>query len=231
MKTTWPILAIGDIHFPFQSQDSLDFAYSFIKEKKPKVIIQMGDLFDFYAHSRFPKRLRLTAEQEVELGHSLAKKFWAKVRKLAPKAKLYQLRGNHDARPRKRIIEAIPEILAVYQEKDLWTYKGVESVLENEIIINGIVFEHGYLSKLGDHLAKNDFMPTVRAHSHTGGVHYRRVGKGEGRVTWELDVGYLADPFSPELIYRPSKKFFKWTQGLGFIDANGPAFVPRRNQK
>jgi predicted MPP superfamily phosphohydrolase len=226
MSKLWPIIAIGDMHEPFSDRQVKLWAIEIIKEVKPKLIIQMGDLYDMFALSRFPKRIRMTADEEIDKGFEKAYMFWQDVKKAAPRAKCFQLLGNHDQRPAKKIVELCPEILSIYEPKPLWEFPKVETIKSNETIINNIVFEHGYRSKLGDHMVANDFMPTVRAHSHTGGVHFRRVGKNTGSISWELDCGYLGNPFDPELAYRTSQRFFKWTHGLGYITADVPCFVP-----
>lgn len=52
----WPkILILGDTHFPWVSKRALEKVYEFAKEFKPSHIVQMGDLYDFLSHSKFPR--------------------------------------------------------------------------------------------------------------------------------------------------------------------------------
>jgi len=227
MRYAWPIMSIGDNHLPFFNQPAFDFILRLIKQIKPKIIIDLGDKYDFCSFGKFPKRMRLSPYEEVELGLNMAWKNWHKIRKAAgPKCKCFQIMGNHDERPSKRLIEKLPELDAVYELKDLWSFPGVETIKDprDDLIINDIQFTHGHRSKIGDHLKNNNFKNVNVGHLHRGGVYFHRLDTGE--IKWELNSGFIGDPFSPELIYRPMKKYFTWTAGVGLIDESGPRFIP-----
>jgi predicted phosphodiesterase len=214
-------LVIGDIHFPFHSRRALAVVYKAIRRERPDVIAQMGDLLDQYVFSRYPRNLSyITPEEEVSRGLKEARAFWARVRRLAPRARCYQLIGNHDVRLAKRIAEKLPELKSVVNPLEMYQFPGVTTMKDDraELRLNGMVFHHGYLSKLGDH-AKQFMKPTVVGHSHRGGV----VWHGPG--LWELNAGFLADESLLPLNYG-SKKTSNWTLGYGLIDAYGPRFIP-----
>lgn len=219
------ILVIGDAHFPFVNNDALNACYHIIENEKPDVICQNGDLKDQYSYSKFPRSLNVyTPQAEDELSDIMAREMWAKIRKLAPKAELFQLTGNHDSRALKRVVEKWPEgehiVERAMQEK--MTFDGVTTIRsqKEELVINDIVFIHGHYGKLGAH---RDYNRTnvVCAHSHKGGVDYRSY---DGKVFWELNAGYVGDPYSKALTYR-HQRFHNWTHGCGLIDKYGPRFV------
>lgn len=220
-----PTLVIGDTHFPFVHEKTLDFIYEFAQKNKPQRIIQMGDLYDMYAHSKFPKSLNVYGpEEEENLAVAGAKKMWDTLKSISPKAECIQILGNHDIRPVKRTAESLPshEHIVVKHMKQIMTFDGVTTIHDHrqEYIVEGIEFLHGYRSKLGDH---RDFamMNAVCGHIHRGGVSYRRV---KGQTLWELNAGFVGDPESKALGYT-SQKIADYTLGFGWIDELGPRFI------
>jgi len=90
-----------DIHFPYHNQKALKSAMNFMEDFKPDVVVQLGDLVDFYAlstYSKDPSRL-LTLQQELDLAND----FWREVRLRCPDAELYMKEGNHEERLQKTI--------------------------------------------------------------------------------------------------------------------------------
>ncbi len=219
------ILVIGDTHFPFVSHHTLDAIYTDCQRDKPDLMIQVGDLYDMYAHSKFPRSLNVyTPIQEEELGKRGAEEMWKILRETAPLARCIQLKGNHDVRPLKRTLEyqpAIEHAVTEYLNK-LMTFEGVELVkdIREEFIIDGIQFLHGYRSNIGDH---RDYalMNTVCGHIHRGGTAFRRI---RGQTLWELNAGFVGDPHSKALSYTP-QKIADYTLGFGRIDELGPRFI------
>lgn len=227
------IFIVGDIHFPYHNKKALRKIYEAIRKEEPSHIVQIGDLFDQYSFSRFTKKNITTSTKEVQRSRSIALAFWKTCRALS-KAKCYQILGNHDVRLSKRIAEKVPEAYEFVKEKldEMYTFKGVKTIYDDrtEIEINGIIFMHGYRSRLGDHMRYNR-KSTVCGHSHVGGVVFEQC---KGRTIWELNAGYIADENSEPLKYRPQSTS-KWTLGYGLITwKNGvpaPQFVPFRGCK
>jgi predicted phosphodiesterase len=222
------VAVIPDTHFPFHDHAALDLAISKIP-KGASHIIQIGDLYDNYSPSRFPRNLNLmTPEKEAEEARLCAWEMWGEIRQRHPHAKLVQIMGNHDDRPFKRAMEKNPELMHVIAPsfRAMYEFKGVETIHDSseDFETNGIVFTHGYLSKRGDHAARVN-MPVVRGHSHKGGVTWLREG------LWELDVGMLGDPTAPVFGYSSWKRAYQMTRGMGIIDSNGPRFVPIEPKK
>lgn len=219
------VLVLGDTHFPFHCKTSLTLVFEAIKREKPDCIVQVGDLYDFYSASSFPRSHNiLTPKQEAEEGREAAEEMWAYIRKISPKSKCYQLWGNHDVRPKKRVLEAVPHLEHFFGSslKELFQFKGVRTLLsdKDELLIDGVVYEHG-CTKFGNHVKENN-ASTVTGHLHRGAVHYENTRRGE--VLFELNAGYLANPHH-ECMQYGRKKWNKWTRGYGLIDENGPRFI------
>lgn len=227
---------IGDTHFPFTNTNTLygkGGVIDTIKKIKPDYVVQVGDLYDLYSWSKFPhKRDLYTPRQEIEEGRRMAEEMWAKVRKAAHpwKCKFIQLKGNHDERPTKRLMEKIPSLFSVMSDPlhELFVFKGVQTQPSEreDLIIDGIVFMHGFRGKLGDHARVNG-LPTVCGHSHRGGAVFIRHGD---RTIWELNAGFCADELSCPMSYTRQRTLSTWTQGFGVIDEYGPRFVPMPNK-
>lgn len=227
-----PTLFIPDVHFPFEHEPTLHQIYEFAEKMKPKNIVQLGDLYDNFSHAKFPRTHNVfTPREEFNLSRKKAEEFWRTLQSKAPKAKCYQITGNHSVRPIKRILEVYPEaedwIVEVVQR--MMTFEGVTSVTDprEELMLPGnVCVIHGYRSQLGSH---RDYTLTnvVCGHTHRGGVVYRQV---RGEVIWELNAGLAGDATSKGLSYT-SQKIVDWTLGWGWLDEYGPRFIPARRRE
>lgn len=216
------VVILGDTHFPWGNDFVIKKAIELIREVKPFLVIQIGDLYDFFSQSRFPRSHNLiTPRDELEKGRAAAEKMWWAVNKASPSSKKLQMMGNHDVRPIKRLIEKAPELEPFFSIKPMFEFDGVETVHDTsqEIVIEGICYQHGH-KKFGEHM-KYNLMPSVHGHTHRGGVSFMNL---RGHIIWELDVGYLADPGSTPLQYN-AQKWVYWTAGAGLIDSKGPRFI------
>lgn len=221
------VLAVPDLHFPFHCADALKALYSAARKIKPDAIVQLGDLYDFFSFSRFPKKPGVIhPADEIEEAYECALDFWRTMHSIAPKASLYQLAGNHCARPLKLTTERCPELYPLVEKswKNLFKFDGVTSIIDtrDDLELDGVIYEHGFYSKPGQHMLEN-MRPTVIGHTHR--PWYIAESIRGGRMLWELNCGYVANPAHPALNY-PRKKWVKWVQGYGLISKDGPRFIP-----
>lgn len=217
------ILIVGDTHMPWVCHKTLDKIYRLTQYLNPTIIVQIGDLYDAFSFSRYPKSPNLmTPAQEIEKGYSEASKFWQRIRKTCPKAKCFQLIGNHDERPKKILMSLAPELETLMSFMNLFEFDGVEvsNSERDELIIGDILFQHGY-RKLGDHVRHN-LINTVCGHSHHGGVVYMRHGR---KTLWELNAGFCGLESSPVMSYTKQKRISTYTLGCGYVDHLGPRFI------
>jgi len=224
------ILVIGDCHFPWALPRTLNAIYDVVAKTRPQVIIQVGDLYDLFSFSKFPRTHNImTPRQELTRARTCAEVFWSKMIAAAPNAKRFQLLGNHDDRIWKRTFEAMPELESLIGNplKNMFSFSKVESFdsSRENLIIGKICFIHGFRSRIGDH-ARHNGMSTVCGHSHMGGVVYERLGS---KTIWELNAGYVGNPMARALSYGMQRRFSRWTQGYGIIDSLGPRFVALPN--
>lgn len=217
------IVIIPDLHEPFAHRKKVKEAIYITKQLRPTHIVQIGDAYDLFAFSRFPRRYGIKvpdAQAEVEEARANMIEFWASFSK---NTQCYQLMGNHSVRLFKRIMETLPQIQGIFKIGQLWEFPNVKTLMDERVPLelNGILFQHGYKTKLGAHVSYN-LQSTVVGHSHRGGVvHYPY----RGQLLYELNAGYLADPMQEPLMYRESV-ITNWTHGFGLIDELGPRFIP-----
>lgn len=227
----WPkIVAVGDMHEPFCMTNAKADLVTFIARKKPEWVVQIGDAFDMYSHAKFPRSHNVfTPKEEERIARKNLEEFWREVRKASPGVKCVQLLGNHDMRPLKRVLEALPSLehWAEAYLKDLMSFDGVQTVMDSREIfqIGDIGFHHGYKSKLGDH--RDDVQGNmIVGHTHRMGVVYRPY---RDQIFFEANTGYLGDPTAKGLTYTPTR-VTNWTWGWLDVDEDGPKPVPWRRR-
>lgn len=218
------ILCWPDSHYPFVNKEAEKAMIEFAIENQPDYIVQVGDLLDCYAASKFPRSQNIyTPKEEEELGSGMAREAWLKLKSGCPNAKLYQLMGNHDVRMLKRTLEALPiaEHWIEKYFKELFSFDGVTTIFDTreELEIAGILFTHGFL-KTGSH--KDYYLKNViHGHDHKLDVQYRRIHQ---RNIFEMSCGFLGDVESKALSYTPSK-LANYQLGFGWVDKWGPRTI------
>jgi predicted phosphodiesterase len=226
-RKPWPKIAvISDIHWPFQNERILSAFFAYIESNQPEWVILNGDAWDMYSHAKFPRSHNVFVPREEErLARAGNEKFWMEVKARCPDARCYQLLGNHDIRPMKRVLETYPEAedWIAQKLKDLFTFEGVTTIQDarEELIIGDIMVHHGYRSQLGAH-RDYTLMNSINGHTHRGGAVFRQI---RGQVLWELNSGLAGDATKKGLTYT-SQRMTDWTPGFGWVDSHGPRFIP-----
>lgn len=219
------ILVLGDTHFPWVSVDALSAVYAFA-QANPDIdaIVQVGDLYDMYSWAKFPRsHIIYNPKEELTKGREMAEAMWAKLQELLPNARCYQLLGNHDIRPMKKVLEFAPELELFMHFKHFFEFPNVQLVDDprQPLELGGVSFIHGFLHKLGDH-ARKYLRSIVCGHTHKGGV--VTVPLADGTVLFECNAGYLGDPTSRPMSYTATK-WNEWTLGFACIDPWGARFI------
>jgi predicted phosphodiesterase len=223
-----PTLAvISDIHWPFQCDRVIAAFLAYVEEQKPDYVVINGDAWDMYSHSKYPRSHNVfTPRDEERMARERNEAFWAEVRKRSPGSKCYQLMGNHDVRPLKRVLEVYPEAEDWIKEKltKLFSFDGVTTFMDprQELYIDDKTFVfHGNRTQLGAH---RDFtlMNCHIGHTHKGGVVFKQL---RTEVIYEANSGVAGDPESKGLTYT-AQKINDMTPGFGARDKYGPRFIP-----
>lgn len=212
------VFCIPDTHFPYHNKEALKAIISMIKKEKPTHVVHLGDLLDQYVFSKYTRKMGITPEKDIKDGLKAAQNMWKAVKKAAPRAKCYQILGNHDVRLSKRISERLPELEPFFGVSQLYQFKGV-TVLSSDrdyLEIGGVIYIHGWLSKSIDH-AKHFNKPTVHGHRH------RPCIEVDGNI-WSMDCGFIADEKSVPLNYTMSK-LTKWRMACGIVENKKPRLI------
>lgn len=220
------LAAISDIHWPFHSQRVIERLYRFVEKEQPEIVLIDGDAWDMYSHAKFPRSHNLfTPREEQESSRQSNQEFWVEIKKIVPDAKCYQMLGNHDVRPLKRVLEVYPAAEDWIKEalKGLFTFEGVETIYDprQELMLGSVMVHHGYRSQLGAHRDYALYNAIV-GHTHRGGTVFRRI---RGQTLWELNCGLAGDPEAKGLTYTP-QRITEWTPGFGAVNEDGPRFIP-----
>jgi len=222
------VFVIGDTHFPFHHRSALKLTLRSLKEFKPDAVIQIGDLYDFFSFSRFARGQNLiTPKEEIRSGRKFAIRMWEDVIKAAPKAKRYQIKGNHDIRPMNTALKKAPELEVFIEDKldELHTFPKVKTIYnpKEELIIDDVVYIHGHL-KFGAHLTHIRGQYNIMCgHLHRGqtvSINY------DGKIRTECNAGFLGDRHSHVLNYAAMKRFSNMTLGYAKVDNEGLRFCP-----
>jgi hypothetical protein len=221
-------LFIPDFHAPWGDMRIIEKACEFAQKEKPEFICQLGDLYDFISHSRFPTSKNIyLPKDEKRVARKQAEDMWRCLHSAAPEAKKYQSWGNHDRRPLKRILETYPEaeIWVEQMINELMSFPNVETLSDEreELILPGnVMVIHGYLSRPGSHRDYNLGFNVVHGHLHTAHVMYKKI---QDKILWEMNCGIAADVSSKAFSYTPQRTL-NWAKGFGWLDQYGPRFVP-----
>lgn len=230
------VVVLGDIHFPFHDKETLKLSLEYIKQKKPDLVLQIGDLNDNYNYSRFYKSPDIISpKEELLLARKQGIYLWQQIKLASPKAKCVQILGNHDIeRLKKMSLTLAPALSHLVVEKitELMTFDGVETldpekdVFQATIQGEKVLFMHGCFSATIQH-AKHYLNNVVLGHLHRSEIQYFNQG---GKNLWAFNVGYMGDPKSPVFKYTQTVQK-SWTQGVGIIDEQGPKFLSKRSLK
>lgn len=227
VRRTWPSIAtLSDTHFPFSNATVIDRFIEYVGDAKPEWLVLAGDIWDFLSHSKFARSHNIfSPREEREMCIKMNTELWAKLKAASPKSKCFQLVGNHEARPLKRVLEEYPAAEDWVQEmmkRDL-TFQGVTTILDPREflpIADDIIVMHGFKTQAGSHRDMS-LQNVISGHSHRGSVTYRRL---MDKTIWELNCGFAGDPAGKGLTYTASK-IPEWTPGFGVVNAFGPQFV------
>ena len=221
------VLAIPDLHLKWVNKFQLCKIYKVIETQKPDVIIQLGDLYEFYNFSKFTRDLNfITPKKEIRKSQEMAYDFWEKVNKVSKSSLKFQLMGNHDMRIQKRILERFPEINTIIDlRKEFYDFEGVTVKRSDRdyVEIDNVIYCHGWLTRRWAHVRYFE-KSVVHAHTHRASLVVRKDDKTEYNKFFELDCGHLINKTALPFSYAPST-YSRWVAGYGIIDKGVPNLI------
>jgi len=206
------VLIFSDAHFwPGIRSTAFKALLMFIRELKPKAIINNGDAFDGASISRFP-RIGWDSKPSVIEELKACKERLGEIEDAANGAKLYWPLGNHDARFENRLAQNAGE------------YEGVKGFHLKDhfpswipcwsVWINGeVVVKHRL--KGGIHATRNNTLNAGKT-TFTGHLHQLKVTPLDdyNGTRWGVDTGTLADPSGPQFTDYLEDGHTDWRSGF-----------------
>lgn len=196
MKKKSVVLAVSDLHAPFQHPAAFDFLADLKRKWKPDKVVILGDEADLSGisfHKKDPDALSAGDEYRLML------KEMKSLYKIFPKAQ--SCTSNHTSRPFRMAFDVgLPAAFIKSYREFLEAPKGWS--WHDRIIIDKVVYEHGENLSGRDGAYKGmmqNKMSTVIGHLHSnGGVIY---SESPFNQTFAANAGCLIDPYHPVFKY------------------------------
>jgi len=212
-------ILFGDTHYPFHDEAALGVVKQIIKDVRPNIVVNMGDLIDAWQVSTFLKDPRQRDSLQQDIDDSIA--LLADIQSVIPsRCQLYYLEGNHEERLSRaicRMKEDAREIagLRVFQQVVNWEqilkeagmrrWQFIPMAIQSQIsIIPRMVIKHGTIvSKWSAATAAREWQKYSKSgasgHTHRLGNFYHRDLNGthcwvETGCTCDLNPTYTLDP-------------------------------------
>lgn len=214
------VLAIPDLHIPFQHIDAFDFLKAVKAKYKPNRVICLGDEVDFHGinmHDHSPDGLSAGLELKA------AQQDLRKLYQIFPKVKVCT--SNHTSLPYRRAFKfGLPnELLRSYREF-LKAPVGWRWAEQHEV--DGVLYEHGDPftgQNAALKSAEQNMQSTVIGHVHSfAGIQYSANSR---HLIFGFNVGCLINKDAYAFEYAKKIKR-KPILGCGIITDGIPTFIP-----
>jgi predicted phosphodiesterase len=218
-KSCQSILVLNDIHIPYHSNEALQMALKWGKNRGIDTIYLNGDIMDFASLSFFRKTIKdMDFSQEI----SICRKFLANLRSWFPDCKIFFKAGNHEIRLEtyimNRAIEMSSDPELKINEKLRLKEFGMEYIEGTQIArINNLYILHGHelrssygVVNLSRTLLLKTFVNLIFGHFHQR--QYYEISKLDGDVFGAWSVGCLSG-LKP--LYSPINQ---WVHGFAHIE-------------
>jgi hypothetical protein len=217
---------IPDLHAPYIDTLAFHVALAFLRFFKPHVVFVMGDVVDFYQISKFVKNPSRLMQLQDDL--DVAQDALSRIRKAAPQARIYFIKGNHEERLNKFLWTRAAELVSLRDltvEHLLGLDKFRMTYVKNGLMeYRGIIVKHGTtVRKHSGYTATAEldesWISGVSAHTHRLGHVYKRNASG---VYGWVESGCLCD-LNPE--YAEGRTM-NWQHGLvwGYFNTKKTSF-------
>jgi hypothetical protein len=214
------VLAIPDLHCPFEHKDSLAFLKAVKNMYKPTDIVCLGDEIDAHALGDYDHDPDgMSAGQELEKAIESLQPFY----KLFPNVKVCT--SNHTSRPyRQAFKHGIPRAFLRDYAEFLLAPKGWSWADSWEV--DGVVYEHGEGfsgAAAAIKSAQQNMQSTVIGHIHAfAGIQFSANSK---HLIFGFNAGCLIDRHAYAFAYGKKIKS-KPILGCGIISDGVPTFIP-----
>lgn len=223
----------SDQQIPYQDDRALKLWFDVMKWFKPDVVDYLGDTSDQMCFSSFNEGTTTeflktlpdeTKAEEflkfVQYEEKQTAEFYAKTRKMAPKAELFSALGNHDIRVWKYADKKMQETLNDITPESLWGLDnlGYSYIYYDDVPAHrfGDIYVHHGVSALGESVAsvKSDMgnwgVSLIRGHSHRMGSYYKTF-ELKNETIRGYEIGHMCKVDSDGFKYS---SIHNWQQGF-----------------
>lgn len=211
------LAVINDLHKPFHDPRVLREVMLFLEEQQPDMVINAGDMGDFYLLSKFDKNPRRADTMQDDLNS--VKRFHKEERRILPNARIIEEEGNHEDRLRRHLWSRAKEFESLDDLKLDRLYGLSENEIEHVgyeegVLINGVfMVTHGDLIRAHSGYTAKGMSDKhggcgIHAHSHRGGSYYKRDRFG----IWGWWENFCLCTLAPDWIQNPN-----WQQGFSLV--------------
>lgn len=217
------VLIFSDAHFwPGVRTTAFKALLMFIRELKPKAIINNGDAFDGASISRYP-RIGWDSKPSVLEELKACKERLGEIEDAANGAKLYWPLGNHDARFENRLAQNAGEYEGVqgFHLKDHFTawVPCWSTWINNEVVVK---------HRLGGgiHATRANTLKAGKT-TFTGHLHQLKVTPLDdyNGTRWGVDTGTLAEPSGPQFVDYLEDGPTDWRSGFSVATFHGGSLL------
>lgn len=219
-------LVIGDAHSdPKVSNRRFDWLANFIEDKKPDVIIDIGDFGNFDSIGKYNKGKKdswgLTFQNDVKAFRDASKRAFGRISSIKGyKPSIFRLGGNHDEGRIIKIVNENPELSgAIDVDKlGLTDYNAKYIPFLKVKVIDGVAYSHYFYDK-DSRFALSSARVVLQkklGSSTWGHSHIRDFAEGvaaDGRRAITLNVGCFLDP-NQSMGYAGAQGNARWWSGL-----------------
>ena len=182
------VLAVPDLHCPFQHQDSLAFLKAVRDKFKPDTVVILGDEADFHSFSRY-----IPDPDGLSPGKELAKAIEALTPFYIEFPEVYVCESNHTVRPLRKSWESglpaafLPTYAKMLNAPDGWNWR-------QYWVIDGVRYHHGDGGRSGQFAPAQYLKVFKQSHVH-GHLHSHASVMYEGGY-FGMNAGCLIDPMA-----------------------------------
>ena len=231
------IVVVSDIQAPYEDRRALKNVIGFIGQYQPDEVVQIGDLVDYPAPSRWTAGTRAEYAGGVHRDSEYTKRNFLEPLRAVYDGPLGILEGNHDERPRKYLESRAPALSAEdehYHFQHLLDFQrfGVKLLLPYYNIAPGWVAIHGHESpgmtqiagRTAAAKARKAGTSLVMGHTHRLAVSPESTGYGgKIRTIYGFEVGHLMDVRQAGYLKGGPAN---WQKGFGILYAGRYSATP-----
>jgi predicted phosphodiesterase len=220
------VLIMGDIHIPYHVKSIVEIAVKTAKKRKIDIVLLNGDIFDFFAISRWEKD---PTKRDLSKEINVCLQFLEWLRHKFPHARIIFKHGNHEERYERYMWLKAPELLKIdnFSFPNLFHFSqyGIEEVKDMKPIkLNELFVIHGHEYKFS---ISNPVNPArglylrskknaITNHFHQSSSHSEKDIEDKVTTCWSLPC--MCD-LHPD--YMPLNKH---NHGFGIVETSGDKF-------